>query len=266
MAASSLTRSLKKRLRRIRRFAATAAGAGRKAELHALRIELKRWRAHLRLLRAADPAFPYPEVYAPFKKLFAQAGLLRFWQLQGDYLRRWPGAAPAFTRAYRAYLNRRRGEARASLRAAAWAHLPHWRDLKREIRQSAARCTPETVLDYFDTLRQSINRLQHHPTRRHPTQLHELRKTLKEYANNRPLAARHLGIEPGAPAATPPDFDRLLGQWHDADAACAQLAADLREQGWTPEELVGGRKVLKQWRMEKIRLWRDVVRAIETGR
>ena len=75
--------------------------------------------------------------------------------------------------------------------------------------------------------------------------LYLLRKHLKEYANNRQAAAKYLHVDPGPPAGLPPDhaaFDQLLGQWHDQEAACAQLAEDLRMQGWTGEKISNERR------------------------
>jgi hypothetical protein len=228
---------------------------------------MKKWRAGLRLLSACDPTFPYPEVYKPFKKLFAGAGQLRFWQLQQHLLDQTPQLPPTFAQRYRAYIRQRQREALKDFcKTAGRADLPKWRDLKAEFRQSCDACTPAAVQTYFNDLQKDITSKEKELPRRRAGDLHDLRKRLKEYANNRQPAAKHLRFDPGPPAGLPPDhaaFDQLLGQWHDQDAACAQLAEDLRTQGWTGEMLNEGKTVLRAWKRREREMWEAVVGGFE---
>lgn len=258
--ASPVQQTIKKRLARLRRaLARSARFPGQLEPLHQVRVELKKWRAGLRLLRSADPAFPYPEMYAPFKNLFAAAGQLRFWQLQRQMIKDDTLASPVFSTPYRAYTSRRLRKARKDFLKAAENDLPSWQELKQEIRQSDATLTAGAAQHYFTTLQREIAAIVRHPTRRRTAELHELRKLLKEYANNRLLAAKYLHFDPGPPAGVPAGFEALLGQWHDQDAACTQLAEDLRLECWEPEGLQAGKKVLRVWKKRELDLWGAVV-------
>lgn len=268
MAALEILQIFQKRLRRLRAALVEPEKTARqKYRLHRLRVEMKKWRAGLRLLAACDPAFPYPEVYKPFKILFAGAGQLRFWQLQQHLLEQTPQLPPTFARQYEAYIRLRQREALKYFRKTAGrADLPQWRDLKTEFRQSCNACTPAAVQTYFGALQKDITSKEKNLSRRRPGDLHDLRKCLKEYANNRPAAAKHLHFDPGPPTGLPPDhaaFDQLLGQWHDQEAACAQLAEDLRMQGWTGEMENQGKTVLRAWKRRERGMWEAVVGGIE---
>lgn len=237
-----------------------------KEQLHRLRVELKKWRAGLRLLRSIDPSFPYPEMYEPFKTVFAAAGSLRFWQLQQLLVNRVAHTQPYFARFYRGFARRRLKEAWQDFtKTTSRDNMPEWRELKHEFRQSFKACTPEAVQAYFDGLQKDIAEKTSHLSRRRRAGLHALRKHLKEYANNRRLTTKHLHFDPGPPAGIPADgtnFDDLLGEWHDLDAACAQLTDDLRTQGWEGEELHAGKMVLREWRRSEQRMWTEIAAAL----
>jgi len=270
MAALEILQIFQKRLRRLRAALVEPEKTARqKARLHQLRVEMKKWRAGLRLLAACDPAFPYPQVYKPFKILFADAGKLRFWQLQQHLLEQTPQLPPTFARQYGAYIRLRQREALKDFRKTAGrADLPKWRELKAEFRQSCSACTPAAVQAYFEALQKDITNKEKNLSRRRAGDLHDLRKCLKEYANNRQATAKHLHFDPGPPAGLPPDhaaFDGLLGQWHDQDVACVQLAEDLRAQGWTGEMLNEGKTMLRAWKRREREMWEAVVGGIETG-
>lgn len=236
-----------------------------KEQLHQLRVELKKWRAGLRFLRSADPAFPYAEMYEPFKTIFAAAGRLRFWQLQRLFANRATHTQPDFARFYRKYARRCIKEARIDFnKMASREMMPGWRELKQEFRQSFKACTPKAVQTYFDGMQKDILEKTSDLSRRRTAGLHDLRKLLKEYANNRQLTVKHLRFDPGLPAGIPGDtnFDERLGQWHDLDAACAQLAADLRAQGWEEEMLCAGKAVLREWRRAERQMWTEIAEAL----
>lgn len=263
-------RRLRKRLGQIRRFAKTPARLSKShGDLHRFRVALKTWRAQLRLLRAIDPAFPYREVYRPFKQIFAQAGAIRFWQLQGQVLADTPQAPEAFGPAYRAFVQHRAAAAARRLRkAVAASDLPRWRDLKAELQSAARYGTPEAVQGYFETLRLQIRARCAGLGRRHREALHEIRKGLKEYANNRRFATRAWGFDPGPALPSGPDhtaLDDLLGQWHDLDAACVQLARDLQRQTWEPAARKHGQELLRVWKKAERMLWDQVLAELPTA-
>lgn len=241
----------------------------RKNALHDLRVDLKILRAQLRLLRAVDPAFPYSDLYAPYKALFARAGQVRFWQLQAGILADTPGVPEPFARLYRAHAHRRLREALEAFRQTALAgRLFLWPELKKEFRQSAWQCTPLSVGTYFETLRKGMAAITAHLSRRNPQAMHDLRKWLKEYAINRRLANRHFGFDPGpplVPRAENAGLDELLGQWHDLDAACMQLQEDLQTQQWEPADRNAGETMLQDWREAERMLWEEVLAGLETG-
>lgn len=241
----------------------------RKHALHDLRVDLKILRAQLRLLRAVDPEFPYSDLYGPYKVLFARAGQLRFWQLQAGILADTPGVPEPFACRYRAYVHRRLREALEAFRQTALAGgLFQWHDLKKEFRQSAWKCTPTSVRTYFEILRKGMAEITALLSRRNPQAMHDLRKWLKEYATNRRLAMRYFGFDPGpplAPHAENTGLDELLGQWHDLDAACAQLQEDLQAQQWEPADRKAGETMLQDWREAERMLWKEVIAGLDTG-
>ena len=267
MATSPFQSIFKKRLGRLRQLMAAPEKMTRQHErLHSLRIELKKWRAGLRLLRNVDPAFPYPEIYEPFKTLFAAAGQLRFWQLQRLFVRRTAHVPPVFARLYQTYARHRLNEAWEDFgKKAAKENVPRWRELKGEFRQSFKTCTPAAIQAYFDLLQKDIADKAGKLNRRRTIDLHELRKLLKEYANNRQLTVKHLQLDPGPPGGIPAEnasFDELLGEWHDQDAACIQLAEDLRTQGWEGEVLRAGKAVFREWRRKEREMWAEITAAL----
>jgi len=154
MAASSLYRELKKKLRLLQdRLASPVNVTRHQEELHDLRVGLKEWRAALHLLHGVDADFPHTEIHERFKPLFAAAGDLRFWQLQRGFVNRLKPMAPAFCLQYRALVRRRLGEARKYFLAAAAAiDCPEWGDLKHDLNRACEACSPEAMQAYFDAL------------------------------------------------------------------------------------------------------------------
>ncbi|MBK8921654.1 MAG: CHAD domain-containing protein [Saprospirales bacterium] len=273
MARALFLRILKKRLRRIRQTAARPDRLCRDSRaLHTFRVALKRWRAQLRLLRAVDPAFPYQEVYEPFKAIFSTAGDIRFWQLQGIFLHGATGVPDAFIKFYHSWIRQHvrdaRSEFRQVLRA---ADLPRWRDIKAELRESAERCNPATLGAYFKRLQEAAEACRPGGGAVSARQeLHELRKILKEYGINRRYAARCWAFDPGeAVPGLPLDHtaaDELLGAWHDLDAAGSQLANDRRQQAWPANRQAGGAPLAAAWQRREKALLREVKRAFRKSR
>lgn len=270
MSTARFLQTFRKRLRRIRRLAEQPdVLSQKKTPMHRFRVELKRWRAQLRLLRAVDPYFPYPEIYEPFKAVFAPAGVIRFWQLQAVLLQSSLGAPEWFLRVYGDYVQAQIKRARKDFRrSVAEADLPRWRDLKAELEQSTALCTEQTLRQYFQTLQNDLKAQLAHLTRLDAAALHEVRKIVKEYGINRDHAIQFWHFDPGMPPGMPDDhteIDELLGQWHDLEVASAQLAKDLRSAGWGEAELKGGAVLYQQWKAEESALWERAVAAVQAA-
>jgi CHAD domain-containing protein len=239
--------------------------------LHQLRVSLKHWRALLRLLRAVDPTFPYPEVNAPFKPVFAKAGALRCWQIHAGVLEKTPGASEDFWDFYQEYIRRNMRKARKAFRKTLRkTELPNWDDLETEFRLSGKKCTKAALHAYFGTLREVIQHLvQVLEKRTSSNALHELRKNLKEYAINRRYAMQYWKLDPGAPPEIPKDhvnLDDLLGRWHDLAVSAAQLGNDLRNQDWPAAIVADGNQLLKVWKKEARRLLQAVVLLLESAK
>jgi CHAD domain-containing protein len=253
----------RRRLVQLRKNAAAPERLAReKGRLHAFRVALKHWRAYLRLLRDADPTFPYPEVYAPFKPLFAKAGTIRFWQLQEALLEKIPGDTEDFSRFYQKYIRRQRQKARKAFqKKLRKTDLPKWSDLQAELRLSVEKCSEETIRAYFFSLQ---NTMCGHLQKRHrtaPFELHELRKNFKEYGINRLVVEKYWHIEIGPPldiATHQTELDDCFGQWHDLEAASAQLANDLKTDDWPADMIAGGKRLLDIWKKAEHRLLRQV--------
>lgn len=261
--ADPFLRQLRKRLRRIRAMTRQAAELGRqKRRLHRLRVTFKQWRAQLRLLRATDPAFPYAEIYPPFKVLFSAAGAVRFWQLQASLLQHAPEEALRFAEAYRRFIRQNIRKARLAFRCAAEeTPLPRWKDLKAELRQARQACTIASITTYFSALEESIQEHRDALRQTGTTDLHDLRKIIKEYYLNRRLARKYLDFDPGPPAGVPfdsPSFDEFLGEWHDLQAAGVQLDADLKQHPWPPGLRREGRRLQHAWQQREKTLFAEI--------
>lgn len=267
MAASPLCRELRKKLRLLHfRLAYPEKVTRRQEALHDLRVELKEWRAALQLLHGVDPDFPHAEIQERFKPLFAAAGDLRFWQLQRGFVNRSKPTAPAFSQQYRAHVRRRLGQARKDfLAAAAATGCPGWGELKHDVNRACDACSPEAMQSYFGALQADMTSLKTLLNRRRMSQLHELRKSLREYSDNRKLVTARLGFDPGPPAGLPVQsgwMHDLLGEWHDLEAACRQLAQDLRAADWADVGgLREGKAVLSRWKKAERAMW-DAIMAV----
>lgn len=248
-----MVKSLQEQLQQIRSYVRKPrALCTKKGRLHRFRVALKHWRANLRLLEAADPCFPYPEIYAPFKTLFGQAGAVRFWQLQGALVKS-TGVCPAFFAGfYETHIRKQRKQAQKAFRQALRRErMFRWKDLKQEFRLSVRQCTPQALEAYFRDLQKKIGQECLAPPE--SRDFHDLRKALKEYRINRQTAVQHFGLDPGPVAGIPDgstDLDTTLGQWHDFDAAAWQLRLDLDNQPWPDSMRAEGLVLLEYWKQQ----------------
>jgi len=269
MKAAPLHSILKNKLRKLRRMVAARRMLISDEEgLHRLRVGLKEWRGALRLAQGVDPGFPCAEISDLFKPVFDTAGRVRFWQLQRRFLARTGPLAPVFAAHYRARIRARLRQGRRSLRAAvANADWPRWRELDRDVHRAGDACTVQTLWAYFGNLQDNLTSIKTGLHRRRASELHELRKALREYSDNRKLAIKRLGFDPGPPRNLGPDIPALqsrLGDWHDQDAACRQLAEDLRYPGWEEEALQQGKQLLRAWRKNERAMWDRIITGLAT--
>jgi CHAD domain-containing protein len=260
MKVSSVHSVLKNKLHKLRRMIAAPQMLSSNEEgLHRLRVGLKEWRAALRLVQGIDPEFPCAETSERFRPVFDTAGRMRFWQLQRRFLDRTGSLVPDFAAHYRGRIRARLRQARRSFAAAvANADWPRWRELDRDVHRAGEACTLQALRAYFDRLQGDMTSKKTGLHRRRTSELHELRKALREYSDNRKLAVKRLGFDPGSPRNLGPDIPALqsrLGDWHDQDAACRQLAEDLRYPGWEEEALQQGKKLLRAWRRNERTMW-----------
>lgn len=264
MAEPALPHQLKKRLHKLRERLAQPENVIRDGEkLHALRVALKEWRAALRLLHGVEASFPLLEIQARFKPVFAAAGELRFWELQRGLVNRMKPLSPVFVKHYRAHVRSHMAQSRKNFLAAARAaDLPQWGDLKQAVGCAAKACTPLALKTYFDTVQADMLQRKAALNRRRRSGLHELRKDLREYSDNRKLVIRTLQFDPGPPQRFPEDSawaHTLLGDWHDLDAACIQLYRDLRQPGWKAAPLREGKAALLRWRKDERAMWSAII-------
>lgn len=262
MAAHPFLSILQKRLRRIRKQTAALAQSCRRKAVHQLRVELKQLRAQLRLLRAVDPEFPYPEIYEPFKVLFNSAGNVRCWQLQAKMLDKAPRLLGPFAEHYRAYAKKRLRRAMRELQQCAKkADVPRWRDLNGELELSAQKCTKGALLAYFQTLQTHAGQILASLDQTGAAGLHELRKIIKEYSINQALAREIFAFDPGPLPGIPEDhaaMDELIGQWHDFDVAVVQLRNDVQNKPAGLKSVLGSATILKAWEKEERVLWQQI--------
>lgn len=270
MKAAPLHGVLKNKLRKLRRMVAAPRMLTSDEEgLHRLRVGLKEWRGALRLAQGADPGFPCAEISNLFKPVFDTAGAVRFWQLQRRFLARTGPLAPVFAAHYRARIRARLGQVRRRLRATvANADWPRWRKLDRDVHHAGDACTVQALWAYFGSLQDDLTSLKTGLHRRRTSELHDLRKALREYSDNRKLAVKHLGFDPGPPRNLGPDIPALqsrLGDWHDQDAACRQLAEDLGYPGWEEEALQQGKKLLQVWKKAERKMWDEIMVRLDSA-
>jgi CHAD domain-containing protein len=262
--AAPLQRVLKERLQRLQELVAVPQTVIRRTEsVHRLRVDLKEWHAALHLLRGVDPDFPCTEYGERFKPVFHLAGRVRFWQLQRSFLNRAQALPGTFAAHYRAHISQRLREARKDFATAARDHdWPAWEELKPVVQHAGKVCTMPVLQGYFAVLLQNMVAKQARLNRRRTHELHELRKSLREFTANRKLAARHLGFDPGPAIVLAPDIPALqdlLGDWHDQDAAWKQLAEDLGNPAWEEAVREQGKQVLLTWRKTERKSWREVM-------
>jgi len=259
MTAPLLQHTLKKKLHKLQQMVAAPQKLARHEErLHDLRVGLKEWRAALRLLQGMAPDFPAMEVSERFRPVFHSAGGVRFWQLQRSFLNRSGAQLQPFAGHYRAHIRARLSQARRAFQASAKASWPGWRELKPYVHRASAACTSQALRMYFDELQDGMTAKKAVLDRRRASELHELRKLLREYSDNRKLIIKHLHFDPGVPRGLAADITavvELLGDWHDQDAACRQLAEYLGSPACAGEVLMQGKAVLRAWRKKERVMW-----------
>jgi CHAD domain-containing protein len=263
MTAPLLHQVLKKKLHTLRRMVAAPQKLARHEErLHDLRVRLKEWRAALRLLQGMAPDFPATEISERFRPVFHTAGGVRFWQLQRSFLNRAGARLQPFAGHYRAHIRARLRQTRSAFQAAAKAGWPTWRELKPAVHCASTACTPQALQAYFDALQDAMIAKKALLDRRRAGELHELRKLLREYSDNRKIAIKHVHFDPGVPRGLGADIIavvELLGDWHDQDAACRQLAEYLRAPACAGEVLMQGKVMLRAWRKAERGYWNRVM-------
>jgi hypothetical protein len=194
--------------------------------------------------------------------VFRTAGGVRFWQLQRSFLNRSGAQLQPFAGHYRAHIRARLRQTRSAFQASARAGWPTWRELKPAVHRASTACTPQALQAYFDALQDSMIAKKAVLDRRRAGELHELRKLLREYSDNRKLAIKHLHFDPGVPGGLSTDITavvELLGDWHDQDAACRQLAEYLRSPACSGGLLMQGKAVLRAWRKAEREYWNRVM-------
>jgi CHAD domain-containing protein len=258
-----LLRSIQKQVRRIRRQAKSLSKICGEVGLHALRVDLKLFRAALHLLRSVDPDFPYRKVMKPYKTVFDRAGHVRFWQIQLKILELAPGRNEAFAVTYRTLLHARVLHSRDAFQETIQqAHLPKWRTLKSLFGRSVQKCSPTAIRRYFTGLRQAAARILTDLDHISLEQRHTLRKVFREFSTNRKLALACFDFDPGPMPGMPTHnraLNELIGQWHDLQVAGVQLQEDLDTQSWPATIRQAGLAVLYDWRAREAQLWKDVV-------
>jgi len=264
MAEPALQHQMKKRLHKLRDKLSQPENVVRHGEkLHALRVALKEWRAALRLLHGVDATFPLVEIQARFKPVFAAAGELRFWELQRGFVNRMKPLSPVFVKRYRAHVRNRMAQSRKGfLVAARAADLPEWGDLKQHVDRAEKACTRQALKTYFESVQANMVLRKAALNRRRRSGLHELRKGLREYSDNRKLVIRYLQFDPGPPQRFPDDSawaHTLLGDWHDLDAACTQLYRDLHLPGQGAAAVQEGKAALLRWRKDERAMWGAII-------
>jgi CHAD domain-containing protein len=159
-------------------------------------------------------------------------------------------------------------QTRSAFQASAKAGWPTWRELKPVVHRASTACTPQALQAYFDALRDSMIAKKAVLDRRCAGELHELRKLLREYSDNRKLVMKNLHFDPGVPRGLSTDITavvELLGDWHDQDAACRQLAEYLRSPACAGEVLVQGKAVLRAWRKNERARWDRIMAGLASN-
>jgi CHAD domain len=263
MTAPRIQHVLKKKMHTLRRMVAAPQKLARHEErLHELRVRLKEWRAALCLLQGIAPDFPAMEISEHFRPIFRTAGGVRFWQLQRSFLNRSGAQLQPFAGHYRAHIRARLRQTRSAFQASAKAGWPTWRELKPAVHLASTVCTPQSLEAYFGALQDGMSAKKALLDRRRASELHELRKLLREYSDNRKLVIKHLHFDPGVPRGLGADIIavvQLLGEWHDQDAACRQLAEYLRSPVCSGDVLVQGKELLRAWKKNERAMWDRII-------
>jgi CHAD domain-containing protein len=202
--------------------------------IHALRVETKRMRAILRLLRFFQPHWPYGRHYDAFRTLFHAAGALRELQLQLGMLEAAPDKDLAFYEIYRVHLMGQMVEARRHLQDILKKKLPAGDDLVEAADMQFKYCRKSDFALYFNAKAEEIHRYKTGNPYLDPANIHPLRKAIKDYNNNRRNTKTALKFDPGPVpdfSHADSDMEKMLGDWNDFDTALIHLA-QAEKQKW----------------------------------
>lgn len=233
--------------------------------IHALRVETKRMRAILRLLRFYQPHWAYGRHYEAFRTLFHAAGALRELQLQLGMLEAAPDVDLAFQQEYRTHLLRQMVEARRHLQDVLQKKLPTGHELVDSADMQFKYCKKSDFALYFNAKAAEIIRYKTGDPFLHPENIHPLRKAIKDYNNNRRNLKDALKFDPGPV----PDFseansnmEKMLGDWNDYDTALIHLA-HAENQKWARAHKPALMNLRGYWTDCSNALWYALVRQPE---
>jgi len=202
------------------------------AAFHKLRLEIKKLNSLLMLINKCSKDFKYKKTFAPFEKIFNQAGKVRELEIEESMMRKY-FPIPAL-KAYKLSLKKSMLDERSSFFTT--IHLVTLSDLEkkyRRIKHFLSRVNKKETLKY---LRRNQSRMENllHTSILETEQVHELRKGLKDYNYCR----KSLNAEDKfKPFPYQEKLNILLGKWHDGRVIIRHLNKDADDFKVMPREV-----------------------------
>jgi CHAD domain-containing protein len=196
---------------------------------HDLRIEIKKLRSVLELLKFCADDFKWKKLGKPFDQLFKQAGIIRDIHVEEEMLEKY--FSIEFLQEYRRKLREKNSQELKNYNALV-------RDLESVIEKSFKRTDPwiaqvsKRKINDFISKRKSKIRILINENLIQPIQIHLLRKRIKQYSYSLKIAYNGISILK--------EMDMLAdltGKWHDQRVLLHHLDQQFHRDGVDSKEL-----------------------------
>lgn len=243
-----LTKSIKKRMDSIDKILSKSSEDFQQEDFHALRVDIKKLRAHTRLLEFCSKKFDRDAFIKPYKKVFAYTGIIREIQIELEIIQKLE--AESESEKYIKRLNKKLLKCLADFKP---------EKFRKKIKKRTDEIEPFLCLNenfdqkkpdvYFEKSWKKIEEIIRKKTPR-KEQLHDLRKYLKTFFYNLKIFEPENNIHDDITK-----YMDYLGQWHDYDIMLERISKAVKKDKKLELEILQD-KLLKEERKlyQKIKL------------
>lgn len=207
-------------------------------DFHLVRIDIKRIKALLTLLKEVHPKFNRKKYFSPFKVIFRQAGKIRDLQIQLIMVKANPLNSPI--EKFEQELSRQISTEKKKLSILIKPSLI--RDLRRKtstLTDYLSHIRGKAVKRYLKKKEKTIHQLLS-PVELKPSGIHELRKRIKElYYLQKMMEPKNIRV------INTDQFQELLGKWHDGRVFLQGLKTFMKSRT-LPQEDISTFELLKR--------------------